>query len=44
MEKFYVDNKEEIINLAADRLVEKLLRTKAVKEATERVLKEMESK
>ena len=44
MEKFCVDNKEEIINLAADRLVEKLSRTKAVKEATERVLKEMESK
>ena len=44
MEKFCVENKEEIINLAADRLVEKLSRTKAVKEATERVLKEMESK
>lgn len=44
MEKFCVDNKEEIINLAADRLVEKLSRTKAVKEATERVLAEMESK
>lgn len=44
MERFCVDNKEEIINLAADRLVEKLSRTKAVKEATERVLKEMESK
>ncbi len=44
MEKFCVENKEEIINLAADRLVEKLSRTKAVKEATERVLKEMENK
>lgn len=44
MEKFCVDNKEEIINLAADRLVEKLSRTKAVKEATEKILKEMENK
>lgn len=44
MEKFCVDNKEEIINLAADRLVEKLSRTKVAKEATERVLKEMENK
>lgn len=44
MEKFCVENKEEIIKLAADRLAEKLSRTKAVKEATEKVLKEMESK
>lgn len=44
MEKFCNDNKDVIINLAADRLVEKLARTKAVKEATERVLREMENK
>ncbi len=44
MEKFCVDNKEEIINLAANRLVEKLSRTKAAKEATEKVLKEIENK
>lgn len=44
IEKFCIENKEEIINLAADRLAEKMSRTKAVKEATERVLKEMESK
>ena len=44
MEKFCIENKEEIINLAADRLAEKLSRTKTVKEVTEKVLKEMESK
>lgn len=44
MEKFCEENKEEIINLAADRLAEKLSRTKMVKEATEKVLAEMENK
>lgn len=44
IEKFCNENSEVIIDLAADRLAEKLSRTKAVKEATERVLKEMESK
>lgn len=44
MERFCEDNKQTIINLAADRLAEKLSRTKAVKEAIEKVLKEMESK
>lgn len=44
MEKFCEENKEEIIKLAADRLAEKLLRTKAVKEAIEKVLTEMKSK
>jgi predicted DNA-binding protein len=44
MERFCKDNKQTIIDLAADRLAEKLSRTKVVKEATEKVLKEMESK
>lgn len=44
MEKFCVENKEEIIKLAANRLAEKLSRTKVAKEAIEKVLKEMESK
>lgn len=44
MERFCEDNKQTIIDLAADRLAEKLSRTKVVKEATEKVLKEMESK
>lgn len=42
MERFYEDNKQAIIDLAADRLTEKMARTKAAKEAVERVLKEME--
>ena len=44
MERFCEDNKQAIIDLAADRLAEKLVRTKAVKEATEKVLKELENK
>ncbi len=44
IEKFCDEHKDVIINLAADRLAEKLARTKAVKEATERVLREMENK
>lgn len=44
IEKFCEENKQTIIDLAADRLVEKLARTKAVKEATERILREMENK
>lgn len=44
MERFCIENKEEIINLAADKLAEKLSRTKMVKEATEKVLVEMENK
>ena len=44
MERFCEDNKQTIIDLAADRLAEKLSRTKVAKEAIEKVLKEMESK
>lgn len=44
IEKFCVENSETIINLAADRLADKLVRTKAVKETIEKVLKEMENK
>lgn len=44
VEKLCKENKEEIIKLAADRLAEKLSRTKAAKEAIEKVLKEMENK
>lgn len=44
MERFCEDNKQTIIDLAADRLAEKFSRTKAVKEAIEKVLKEMEGK
>ncbi len=44
MERFCEDNKQTIIDLAADRLAEKLSRTKVAKEAIEKVLKEMEIK
>lgn len=39
--KFFEDNKDEIIKLASDKLVEKLARTKAVKEATQKVVDEV---
>ena len=40
LEIFFRDNKDAIIEAAADKLAEKMIRTKAVKEAVKKVVEE----
>ena len=39
--KFFRDNKDDIIEAAADKLAEKMIRTKAAKEAVKKVVEEV---
>ena len=41
IQKFFDDNKNEIIEAASDKLVEKLAKTKAVKEAVSKRIEEL---
>ena len=41
LEKFFRDNKDDIIEAAADKLAEKMIRTKAAKEAVKKVVEEV---
>lgn len=41
LEKFFRDNKDTIIEAAADKLAEKMIRTKAAKEAVKKVVEEV---
>lgn len=41
LEKFFSDNKDTIIEAAADKLAEKMIRTKAAKEAVKKVVEEV---
>lgn len=40
LEKFFSDNKDTIIEAAADKLAERMMRTKAAKEAVKKVVEE----
>lgn len=40
LENFFRDNKDTIIDVAADKLAEKMIRTKAAKEAVKKVVEE----
>ena len=41
LENFFRDNKDDIIEAAADKLAEKMIRTKAAKEAVKKVVEEV---